>query len=131
MVNLRAVANRMTSGINPNICATVRKYRGLTTADSGRQEPLYGNPTPVVLQVQALTKKDVEHVSSLNIVDVEQTAYSNVELTGIDRTKNTGGDLLTFGGNDWIVSAVLEGWNATACWCKVALTRQLGRTYGP
>jgi hypothetical protein len=128
MVNLRSIANRATSTINPNITATLRACTGYGTDDAGRQTPAYAPPAPVTLQAQALTKRDIEHLAGLNLSNAERAVYCNTQLSGVDRTINSGGDLLTFEGADWLVTQVLEDWSPTAGWCKVALTRQRGVT---
>ena len=125
MVNVRAIANRATQGVNPNITATLRAYTGRTTTPSGKQVPGYAPAAPVVLQAQAMTKKDIEHTSGLNISRVDRVVYADVQLTGVDRARSEGGDLLVFEGKTWLVTAVLEDWTSTAGWCKVALTQQV------
>jgi hypothetical protein len=123
-VNLRAIANAATRGVNPNIAATVQRSTGYTTAPNGKQVPSYAAAAPIVLQAQALSKKEVEHLDSLNISGATTTVYANQHLTAVDRVTNSGGDMLTFGGFAWLVVAVLEDWTMTAGWCKVAVTRQ-------
>ncbi len=123
-MNLRTIANRATRGINPNIAATVQVSLPYTTAANGRQQPVYAPPAPVTLQAQALSKREVEHLDSMNMSNATRAVYADIQLTGVDRTTRSGGDLLTFEGATWLVIAVLEAWT-TAGWCKVALARQL------
>lgn len=129
MVNLRAAANRATSAINPNVEALVQICIGYTTAANGRQAPSYDAAIPVTIQIQALSKKDVEHLDSLNISGAERAVYANMQLTAVDRVKQSGGDLITFTdpgdsvAHVWLVTALLEGWS-TASWSRAAITRQ-------
>jgi hypothetical protein len=123
-MNLRAIANRLTSAINPNVAATVQVSTGYTTGASGKQVPSYAAPVSAQVQMQALTKKEIEHLDSMNLSNAQVAFYANVQLTGVDRAKGSGGDLLTVGGDTWLVTAVLEGWTI-AGWCKVAATRQM------
>lgn len=123
-MNLRAIANRSTSGVNPNVSATVQVSTGYTTASNGKQAPSYAAPAPAVVQRQALTKKEVEHLDSLNLSNATVAFYANLQLSGVDRTTGSGGDLITTGGETFLVIAVLEGWT-TAGWCKVAAARQM------
>lgn len=125
MVNLRAIANRATSGINPNTAATVRVYTGSTTDRAGHRVPVYASPAPLTIQTQSLGKREIEHLDSLNLAPAERAVYANLQLTSVDRVKQSGGDLLQFEGAVWLVTAILEGWT-TAGWCKVAVTRQQG-----
>lgn len=123
-MNLRAIANGRTQAVNPNIAATVRVSTGYATALNGKPVPSYAEPSPVMIQAQALSKKEVEHLDSMNISNATRAIYANRSLTGVDRVKQSGGDLLTFGGDVWLVVAVLEDWSLTAGWCKVAVARQ-------
>jgi hypothetical protein len=123
-VNLRALANVATRGVNPNIAASLLVSTGYSTAPNGKQQPAYAPPVPVTLQAQALSKKEVEHLDSMNLSNATRAVYANRSLTGVDRVKQSGGDLLAFGGEKWLVIAVLEDWSLTAGWCKVAIARQ-------
>lgn len=131
MVNLRAAANVLTSAVNPNVSATVRVGTGWTNAPGARRIAAYAPAAPLTVQLQALSRRDVEHLSSLNITDAVWSCYANLQLTPLDRKTGTPGDLITFTDpqsrqtDSWLVTAVLEGWS-TAGWCRVALTKQLG-----
>lgn len=122
-MNLRTIANRATQAINPNLSGTARIYTGYTMS-AAKRVPTYAAPVPVMLQVQALTKREIEHLDGLNISNATRAAYANLQLSGVDRTNQSGGDLVAVEEAIWLVSAVLEGWT-TAGWCKVALTRQV------
>lgn len=125
MVNLRNIANRFTSAINPNLTVQRHAYTGYTRSASGKVKASYAAPVAIVAQVQALTKKEVEHIDSMNLSPCDRAAYVNGELNAFDRAAQTGGDLLEFEGAFWLVMAVLEGWTS-AGWCKVGLTKQNG-----
>lgn len=124
-MNIRGMANAATSAINANIAAALEVYTGLTTAASGRRTPTYAAPVAITVQMQALTKKEIEHLDALNISNAESTVYANRQLSGIDRTTQSGGDILTIAGEKWLVVAVLEGWVGSG-WCKAAISRQMG-----
>ena len=123
-MNLRGVANCLTRAINPNVTAQVFVCAGYQTNAAGRQVATYMAAVPVTVQAQALTKRDLEHLASLNISDSVRPVYVNQQLTGVDRVQQSGGDILDMSDGRWLVTAVLEGWT-TAGWCKVALTRQI------
>jgi hypothetical protein len=135
MVNLRIAANMLTRTINPNVSATVRICTGYQDAPGARRTPTYADPVPVTIQIQALTRRDVEHLSSLNISNAVWSCYSNLQLTPVDRKTQTGGDLVKFADpvsgslDTWLVVALLEGWS-TAGWCRVALVKQLDAANG-
>lgn len=124
MVNLRRIANRATSRINPNLSVDWRAYSGSTVAADGSRTPSYGAPVAIVAQVQALSKKDFEHLAALNISDCTRSVYADVQFQPVDRVSQKGGDLLEFEGAVWLVRAALEGWT-TAGWSRVAVSKQM------
>lgn len=133
-MNLRGIANRATRGINPNLAALHSRSDGYTTAPSGKREPLYHLPEVATVQVQALSKKEIEHLDALNLSNSTTAIYADRQLTGIDRATGSGGDRITFDdsatipaglrGTTWLITAVLEAW-VSGGWCKAAATRQM------
>ncbi|KUR71178.1 hypothetical protein AQZ52_10935 [Novosphingobium fuchskuhlense] len=133
-MNLRGIANSLTSSINPNIVATLRRSTGYTLSDSGRQVPNYAADEPITVQVQALTQKELQHLDKLNISNGQASVYANIQLSSVDRPSNSGGDIIVFGtdaktpaglrGQTWLVVALLEGWPG-AGWSKAAITSQM------
>lgn len=124
-MNLRAIANRATSAINPNLTVGWQAYAGYVTSPSGKITPSYAPSVPLIGQVQALTRAEVRHLDAMNLSPCDRAAYVNGQLSATSRTDGTGGDLLTFEGKTWKVMAILEGWS-TAGWQKVALVEQMG-----
>lgn len=125
MVNLRAIANRFTSTVNPNLTVQRHAYASRTISANGKPKAVYSDPVPLTAQAQALTKKEVEHIDNMNLSPCDRAAYVNGQVNAFDRVAQTGGDLLEFEGKFWRVMAILEGWT-TAGWCKVALVQQNG-----
>lgn len=133
-MNLRGMANRLTQGVNPNLPALFHEADGYSTAPSGKREPFFKQPVPLTVQMQALGKKEIEHLDALNISDATTAVYANRQLTPVDRLTGSGGDKIEFDedakvpaqlrGTIWLVTAVLEGWVSNG-WCKAALTRQM------
>ena len=115
----------MTSAINPNLSVIRYAYAGKTIAASGKPKATYAAGVPMTAQVQALTKKEVEHIDNMNLSPCDRAAYVNGQINAFDRVAQTGGDLLEFEGRFWLVMAILEGWT-TAGWSKVALVQQNG-----
>ena len=124
-MNLRDIANRQTKAVNPNLTAQWLAYAGYTTGPSGKTTPTYAAPANLIVQAQALTKAEIQHLDAMNLSPCDRSAYVNGQVGAIDREAQTGGDLLIFESRTWLVTAVLEGWT-TAGWCKVALTQQNG-----
>ena len=124
-MNLRAIANAATRSVNPNVSAVARICTGYATGDDGVRVPTYAPDAPVTIQAQSLTKREIEHLDSLNISNADRAIYANLQLTGVDRTKQSGGDLLLFEGAVWLVIASLEQWPSSGGWGKYALRRQM------
>jgi hypothetical protein len=121
-MNLRGIANGVTSSVNPNVPLVVQISTGYTTAANGQRSPSYAAPVTVQGQVQALSNKEIQHLDALNIQDARNAIYVNGQLNGLVREENMGGDLITDpAGNVWLVAIVLENWPD---WCKVAVVRQ-------
>lgn len=134
MINLRSMANRLTSGVNPNVTATLLVSTGYATDAAGLQVPTYAAPQTVTVQVQALTQKELQHLDKLNITNGQAGVFVDRQLNSADRTTGFGGDVFRFPdspgipadlrGSEWLVVAVLEGWPGSG-WCRAAITRQM------
>lgn len=132
-MNLRTIANRMTSRINPNVAATLRRSTGYTKGASYDQIPTYSEE-PIVVQVQALTQSELQHLEKMNISNGQASVFANRQLSSADRSSQSGGDIIVFGtdaatpeglrGQTWLVVALLEGWIGSG-WCKAAITSQM------
>jgi hypothetical protein len=124
-MNLNAIANGITSAINPNNAATLFISTGNSVVNF-RQVPTYDKAT-VSAQVQPLTSGDIRQLNSLNIQGAEKAIYLNGAALAINRIKEFGGDLVVFPpgtlpeGDTWLVIASLEQWSN---WCKVAVALQ-------
>lgn len=129
-MNLRAIANRLTSAVNPNVAATLYVSAGYVTDGAGRQTPAYQAPEILTVQAQSLTKRELEYLAQMSISNATRSIFASRLLSGLDRTTQSGGDLLDMTDGRWLVTATLEDWTLTSGWCKVALTRQTD-TLGP
>lgn len=125
-MNLNALANGVTSAVNPNNLATLFISTGYSVVNF-KQVPTYSN-APVAAQVQPLTSGDLRQLDALNIQGADKAIYLNGSALAISRIKKFGGDLIVFAdgtlpeGNIWLVKASLEQWGPT--WCKVAVLLQ-------
>lgn len=134
MISLRTTANRLTSGVNPNVAATLLVSTGYTPDAAGLQQPTYAASETVAVQVQALTQKELQHLDKLNITNGQAGVFIDRQLNSADRSTGSGGDILQFAdipaipadlrGSEWLVVAVLEGWPGSG-WCRAAITRQM------
>lgn len=122
-MNLHAIVNPIIAAVNPNVTGTLRVSTGNIVGRAGKQEPVYLSTPGVVMQFQALTAKDIEHLDNLNIQGVTRAVYLYGNVTGVVRPEAKGGDLLDALGKTWLVTVVFETWD-TAGWCKVGVTLQ-------
>ncbi|CAN7374534.1 hypothetical protein LJR220_003338 [Bradyrhizobium sp. LjRoot220] len=126
-MNLRAIANSVTSAVSPNFAAKLFISTGHTTVNF-KQVPAY-DKIDVVADVQALSSGDLRQLDSLNVQGAQKAIYLNGAALGISRIKQKGGDLIVFAngtmpeGNTWLVLASLEQWGGST-WCKVAVSLQ-------
>ncbi|GJD63755.1 hypothetical protein [Methylobacterium frigidaeris] len=129
-MNLRAIANRATQRINPNVSATIMRSGGYTTNDSGKRVPKF-TPLPLKVQVQPASTGDIQKLEALNIQGVHRVIYISAEVEAMIRVDKKGGDQIVFEagvmpeddqGTRWIISAVLEVWGHE--WRKCAITLQ-------
>ena len=125
-MNLRNIANKYTSTINPNIPATLKANDGYTVDDTGKRVPKFIEE-PVAIQIQSLTSQDLAKIESFE----QQGQYLNVYVTGqfhvLRRLQDKGADKLIFtsfgenGPSEWLIKQVAESWSQ---WCKVIVWRQ-------
>lgn len=128
-MNLHALAGPIVASVNPWAEAIYRQSAGpATTRSDGVRTPNYAAGVEVRVQKQALTFKDLEQLSGLNIQGEKAAMYVDGDWKGVARPDMRGGDLITLtaDGSVWLVSQVLENWASTAGWTKVAVTRQNG-----
>ena len=121
-MDLRGIANSVSSTINPNIPVTVLKSTGYGIGAGRKQTPNYAAPVDGFAQLQALDGVDLKQLEGLNIQGTIKAIYLRGALAGVVRPDGTGGDLIRFGGQEWLVVKVLEGW---ADWTKCAIVLQM------
>jgi len=126
MVNLRRVANSVTTAINPNVVCEHWRSTGSATTDSFKREPTYAK-APIAVQVQAMDDEDLKQMDSLNIQGVHRKIFANRQVAAAIRVAEKGGDLLVFEagvlpeGTTWLVTHMLERWPN---WDTFAITLQ-------
>lgn len=126
-LDVRGIANASIQPVNPNIPAQYVASTGYGTDAAGKRTATFAAPVGVMIQPQAATGKDLEHVEKLNM----QAVYKNVRMwgntQGVVRVEAKGGDLLYFPNvpagtpRVWKVEAVLETW---ATWCSLVVCMQ-------
>ena len=120
-MDLRGIANGVTSTVNPNQTVTVLRSTGYTIGAGRRQVPSYAAPVTGPGQIQALDANDIKQLDGLNVQGTIRAIYLRGTLAGVVRPNQTGGDIVQISGQDWLVVKVLEGWPT---WTKAAICLQ-------
>ena len=122
-MDLRGIANGVTSTVNPNQTVTVLRSTGYTIGAGRRQVPSYAAPVTGPGQIQALDANDIKQLDGLNVQGTIRAIYLRGNLAGVIRPDGTGGDIVQMDGQDWLVVKVLESWPT---WTKAAIVLQGG-----
>lgn len=121
-MDLRGIANGVTSTVNPNQTVTVLRSTGYTIGAGRRQVPGYAAPITGPGQIQALDANDIKQLDGLNVQGTIRAIYLRGVLAGVIRPDGTGGDIVQIDGQEWLVVKVLEGWPT---WTKAAVVLQM------
>ena len=121
-MDLRGIANGVTTAVNPNKTVTVLRSTGYTIGAGRKQVPSYAAPVTGPGQIQALDANDIKQLDGLNIQGTIRAIYLRGALAGVVRPDGTGGDLVQIDGQNWLVVKVLEGWPT---WTKAAIVLQM------
>lgn len=119
-MNLRGIANGLTSRINPNVAGIFQVNTGFTTLPGGKRVPSYNN-VDVSVQFQELSSTDLKQIDAVNIQGILRSAYLNGNFNGVNRPEQKGGDILVVGSDKWLVVKVAELWPE---WCRVIVNLQ-------
>ncbi|PAL24774.1 hypothetical protein B9K05_08750 [Acetobacter syzygii] len=122
VVQIFALAGRLTRAVNPSVAATLMASTGSVTNADGTQTPTY-TPLPVQVEVQALAGEDLQQVQGLARQADRRVVYVPATVHALNRPLQCGGDILQFYGADWLVTQSLEQWGEGE-WSKVLVTRQ-------
>lgn len=127
-MDLRGLANGVSSTINPNVTVSVERSTGYTIGTGRKQVPSYATAVVGPAQIQALDGDDLKQLDGLNIQGNIKAVYLRGVLAGVLRPDGTGGDLITIMSpapaqlvGTWLVVKVLEGWPT---WTKAAIVLQ-------
>lgn len=121
-MDLRGLANSVSSTINPNKQVTVLRSNGYTIGAGRRQVPAYDAPIVGPANIQAMSTSDVQQLDGLNIQGNIRAIYLKGVLAGVIRPDGTGGDIIEIDGEQWLVVKVLENWPD---WTKAAIVQQM------
>ena len=121
-MNLRQIANNATRSINPNIGAVLKKYAGETMGPGRKPQPSYLPDQEITIQLQPLSKGELQHVDGLNIQGLVKAIYVNGNYFSVQREKEQGGDIFVINGEKWLVVEPIELWPD---WCRLIVNLQV------
>lgn len=122
-MNLHNIAAGAISAVNPMTNVSWYQSAGNTVGPDGTPTPSYAAPVTLIVQQQAMSQKDLQHMAMMNIQGIFTKFYLNGAVYSINRVTQQGGDkFVDVIGRTWLVAAVLELWPD---WCAVAATVQV------
>lgn len=125
-MNLSAIANGMTSSVNPNMQAILKVNEGYEVDDYGDQIPKFIEHT-ITIQTQSMSTADLERLNYASQQGQFLYAYANGSVSSLRRSQGKGAEMMIFKpyGEDadaeWLVKQVVESYPD---WVKVVLWRQ-------
>lgn len=120
-MNLHGMALGAVAVVNPMIVATLRRSTGYTTGTDGTRTPNFTDTTASI-QAQELSSEQLSYLDNQGIQGVLKSIYLAGDWRGIVRADQKGGDMMIFGGHNWLIVHVLESWPD---WSKVVVCQQL------
>lgn len=121
-MNLRQIANNAITSINPNISAVLKKYAGETIGPGRKPVPSYLPGQNVTIQLQPISRGDMQHVDGLNIQGLAKVIYVNGNYFSVQREMEKGGDIFVINGEQWLVVEPVELWPN---WCRLIAVLQV------
>ena len=125
-MNLSAIANGITSSVNPNIEAVLKVNDGYDVDEYGVQVPKFAEQQ-VMIQTQSMSTADLERLNYVSQQGQFLYAYANGSISALRRSQGKGAEMMVFKpyGEDadaeWLVKQVVESYPD---WVKVVLCRQ-------
>ena len=120
-MNLRGIANGMTSRVRPNRSITWRRSTGWAQdPDTGQRTSTYSD-RQIIGQIQAVSSQDLQLLGGFATQGYHRSIYINGHALGTLRNEMKGGDQFLFDGKTWKVVAIPEDWD-DAGWCKILVT---------
>lgn len=121
-MNLHKIANNAIRRVNPNIQAVLKKYAGETIGPGRKPAPYYLPDQNVTIQLQPISRGDMQHVDGLNIQGLAKVIYVNGNYFSVQREMEQGGDIFVINGEQWLVVEPVELWDS---WCRLIVVLQV------
>lgn len=125
-MNLHEIVAPCVAAVNPMVTADWQRSTGATKNADYSRSPSYAAAVPIQVQMQALTYKDLMQLSGININGEARAMYVSANVQGVNRPDGRGGDIFTLSDQSvWLAAHILENWNSTSGWTKVAVVKQV------
>ncbi|MBN4857036.1 hypothetical protein H4F83_08990 [Citrobacter freundii] len=121
-MNLHKIANSAIRRVNPNISAVLKKCAGQTIGPGRKPVPSYLPDQNVTIQLQPISRGDMQHVDGLNIQGLAKVIYVNGNYFSVQRELEQGGDIFVINGEQWLVVEPVELWPD---WCRLIAVLQV------
>lgn len=121
-MNLHKIANSAIRRVNPNISAILKKYAGEIIGPGRKPVPSYLPDQIVTIQLQPISRGDMQHVDGLNIQGLAKVIYVNGNYFSVQREMEQGGDIFVINGEQWLVVEPVELWPD---WCRLIAVLQV------
>ncbi|MGE1402271.1 hypothetical protein ACMFFG_14560 [Citrobacter freundii] len=121
-MNIHKIANSAIRRVNPNTSAILKKYAGETTGPGRKPVPSYLPDQNVTIQLQPISRGDMQHVDGLNIQGLAKVIYVNGNYFSVQREMEQGGDIFVINGEQWLVVEPVELWPD---WCRLIAVLQV------
>lgn len=126
-MNLNNIVSPIVSAVNNWVYVSIQPSQGYETNGDGSRVPAYGNPVPMLAQIQPLLYRDLVQIDGLNLNGEKRGMYVNGDYQAVVRSSKEGGDLVTLQDDSiWLVVQQLENWSMEGGWVKVAIVKQNG-----
>ncbi|HGC3529553.1 TPA: hypothetical protein ACIYHI_005124, partial [Escherichia coli] len=105
-----------------NIPAILKKYAGETIGPGRKPIPSYLPDQHVTIQLQPISRGDMQHIDGLNIQGLAKVIYVNGNYFSVQRELEQGGDIFVINGEQWLVVEPIELWPD---WCRLIAVLQV------
>lgn len=129
-LNLHNIVASAIGAVNPHQTVVLRRFAGWGTDGSGERQALYLPPVAVLAQVQPLPQDKLQFVNAEQNSAIWRQMYLQGDWQGLSRAGESGGDLVYWGGFEWIINPVSEAWGQLAGWTLIVVQAQ-GRADPP
>lgn len=123
-LNLHGIVASAIGAVNPHQKVILKRFAGWTAIPGGERIPEYLPPVQVTAQVQPLPQDKLQFVDREQNGGLFRQMYLEGEWSGLSRAGESGGDLVYWGGYEWIINPVSEAWGALVGWTLIVVQAQ-------